>query len=75
MEQYIIEFVNAEFDSIIFESTLPSRIETPNLSADECEELELSLNSMFTSAMERIIEGLEQSKVELDRIATVDQSI
>ncbi len=69
------EFVNTEFDSIIFESTLPDRIETPTLTPDECEELELSLNPIFISAMVNIVDGMDKSKLDLSRIEIIGTPI
>ncbi len=69
------EFVNTEFDSIIFESTLPDRIETPTLTSDECEELELSLNPMFISAMVNIVDGMDKARIDLSRIETIGTAI
>lgn len=66
------EFVETDFDNTIFESSLPDRVATPNLSPEDCEELELSLNPKFTSAMVKIVEGIERSKIAWDRIAVID---
>jgi len=65
------EFVETEFDEMIFEANLPDRVNTPNLSLDECEELELSLNPKFNSAIAKIIESMEKSRIELGRITTI----
>ena len=69
------EFVKTEPDQIIFDSNLPEQIEVPNLSIDDCDELELSLNPRFIPAMARIIEGLEQSKIDFDRIEVIGKSL
>lgn len=69
------EFVKTNFEDIIFESDLPEQIEVAGLSHDECEELELSLNPRFISAMTKIAEGMEQSTLDMSRVATVDQAL
>jgi hypothetical protein len=69
------EFVRTEPDQIIFDSNLPEQIDVPNLSIDDCDELELSLNPKFIPAMTKIIEGLEQSKFDFDRIEVIDKSL
>ena len=69
------EFVKTEPDQTIFDSNLPEQIEVPDLSIDDCDELELSLNPRFIPAMAKIIEGLEQSKIDFDRIEVIDKSL
>jgi len=65
------EFNKASFEEIIFDSNLPDEIEVPNLSEDECEELEMALNPKFISAMKKIVEGMEKSKLDLKRVKEV----
>ena len=67
------EFVRTEPDRMIFDSNLPEQIEVPSLSTDDRDELELSLNPKFIPAMAKIIEGLEQSGIDLDRIEIIDK--
>ena len=69
------EFVKTKFENTIFASNLPDQIEAAQLSHDDCEELELSLNPNFISAMTEIVEGMEQSTLDMNRIATVDQAL
>lgn len=66
------EFNEVEFEETIFESNLPDRIEVPDLSEDECEELEMTLNPKFISAIRRIVEGMDNSKLDLGRVKEVE---
>ena len=65
------EFNDVEFQETIFESNLPDRLEVPNLSEDECEELEMALSLKFISAMRKIVEGIDNSKLDLYRVKEV----
>lgn len=62
------EFVETQFEHIIFESKLPDQIKVAGLSQDDCEELELSFNPKFISAMAKIAEGMDQSRLDLDKV-------
>lgn len=66
------EFVEAEFGNTIFESNLPDRIEAPNLSEDQCEELEMALSPKFIVALKKIVEGMDSSKLDLERVKEVE---
>lgn len=66
------EFVKAEFENTIFESNLLDRMEAPNLSEDECEELEMALSPKFITAMKKIVEGIDSSKLDLQRVKEVE---
>jgi len=66
------EFNEVEFEETIFESNLPDRLEVPNLSEDECEELEMALSPKFISAMRKIVEGIDNSKLDLERVKEVE---
>lgn len=69
------EFNEVEFEETIFESNLPDRLEVPNLSEDECEELEMVLSPKFVSAMRKIVEGMDNSKVDLERVKEVETPV
>lgn len=69
------EFNEVEFEEAIFESNLPDTLEAPNLSEDECEELEMALSPKFISAMKRIVEGMDNSKLELGRVKEVETPV
>lgn len=62
------EFVDTQFEDIIFESKLPEQIKVTGLSPDDCEELELSLNPKFISGMSKIVEGMDRSRIDVDRV-------
>ncbi len=62
------EFVETQFEDTIFESRLPDQIRAIGLSQDDCEELELSLNPKFVSAMARIAEGMDRSRIDMDKV-------
>ncbi len=62
------EFSAVEFGETIFESNLPDLLEAPNLSEDECEELEMALSPKFLTAMKKIVEGMDNSKLDLERV-------
>ena len=66
------EFNEAEFGETIFESNLPDRIEVPSLGEDECEELEMALSPKFILAMKRVVEGMDNSKLDLGRVKEVE---
>lgn len=69
------EVQRTEFDKVIVESDLPAWIEAKELSEDDCEELELSLNPNFVCAMGKIVEGMERSAIRLDRIEMVAKTL
>lgn len=62
------EFIDSELNDILLESQLPDRLETDRLSEDECEELELTLNPTFARAMSKIVQGLEESDIDWDKV-------
>lgn len=66
------EFDESGFEDIIFESNLPDALEVTDLSEDECEELEMALSPKFVSAMKRIVEGMDNSKLDLGRVKEVE---
>lgn len=66
------EFSEVEFEESIFESNLPDTLEAPNLSEDECEELEMALSLKFIAAMKKIVEGMDNSKLDLERVKEVE---
>lgn len=69
------EFNAVEFEEAIFESNLPDTVEAPNLSEDECEELEMALSPKFISAMKLIAEAMDASKLDLNRVKEVEAPI
>lgn len=66
------EFNKASFGETIFDSNLPDEIEAPNLSEDECEELEMVLNPKFISAMKKVIQGMDKSTLDLEQVKRVE---
>jgi hypothetical protein len=69
------EFGESEFEEVIFESNLPDTLEAPNLSEDECEELEMALSPKFVSAMKLITEAMDISKLDFNRVKEVEAPI
>jgi len=55
---------------IILRERLPDEFKV-NLSEDDCEDLELSLNPDFIQAMTLIDRGLERSRIDLDKVKKV----
>lgn len=66
------DFEKVQFGETLFESNLPDRLEVTTLSEDECEELEMALSPKFISAMKRIVEGMDNSKLDLGRVKEVE---
>lgn len=66
------EFNEIEFEETIFESNLPDRLEVPDLSEDECEELEMALSPKFISAVRKIVEGIDNSRLALEQVKEVE---
>lgn len=66
------EFNQVEFEQTIFEPNLPDSLEIPNLSEDECEELEMALSPKFVSSMRRIIHGMDNSALNLEQVKQVE---
>lgn len=56
---------------IIEESNLSDRINLEGVDKDECDELELAFNPIFIDAMRRIAAGLEESKLEIDKVKKI----
>lgn len=56
---------------IIEESNLPEWINIEGVEDDECDELELAFNPIFVDAMRRIVTGLEESKLDIDKVKKV----
>lgn len=63
------EFKEAEFEELLLDANLPDKVETTNLDEDSCEELDMALSPRFIVSMKRIAEGLENSRLELDKVA------
>lgn len=55
----------------LFEENLPEQIEI-NLPEDDCEDLEMSLNSRFVIAMTQLIEGIDRGEISLEQWRTID---
>lgn len=66
------EFNEVKFEETIFEPNLPDTLEVPNLSEDEYEELEMALSPKFMPAMKRIVEGMDNSKLDLEQVKEVE---
>lgn len=76
-EDKLVEFAHsdealkkADEGEVILRENVPGEIEI-SLSEDDCEELELSLNPDFIQAMTLIDRGLEQSRIDLDKVKRV----
>jgi hypothetical protein len=69
------EFNKTEFEDTIIDSDLPDRLGISKLSEDECEELEMALSPKFVSAMKRIAEAMDNSKLDLNRVKEVEVPI
>ena len=65
------EFIDSDMNDILFESNLPDTIEAEGLSEDECDELELALTPTFITGMSRIVQGLEESDIDWDKVKKV----
>ena len=65
------EFIDSDMNDILFESNLPDTIEAEGLSEDECDELELALTPTFITSMSRIVQGLEESDIDWDKVRKV----
>ncbi len=69
-------FTATEFGKDIFKENLPDGgIPAPNLSDEDCEEIELSLNSEFTTSLLLIKEGMDRGKLDLDKVQRIGQII
>jgi len=55
---------------VILKEKLPDKIQI-NLSEDDCEDLELSLNPDFIQAMTLIDRGLDKSRIDIDKVKEV----
>lgn len=76
-EEKLLEFAHsdealkkADEGDVILRENVPGEIEI-SLSEDDCEELELSLNPDFIQAMTLIDRGLEQSRIDFDKVKKV----
>jgi len=76
-EQKLLEFAysdetlkKADEGDVILRENVPGEIDV-SLSEDDCEELELSLNPDFIQAMTLLDRGLEQSRIDLDKVKKV----
>ncbi len=63
------EFKEAGFEDLLLDSNLPDKVETTNLDEDSCEELDMALSPRFIVSMKRIAEGLEDSRLDLSKVA------
>lgn len=66
------EFNEVDFGETIFESNLPDMLEVSCLSEEECEDLEIALSPKFILAMKKIVEGIDNSKLDLERVKEVE---
>ena len=65
------EFIEADFEDTLFESNISDRIEVTNLNEDTCEEMEMALSPKFVVAMKKIVEGIENSRLDLEKVRKV----
>lgn len=65
------EFINSDMNDILFESNLPDTLEAEGLSEDDCDELELALTPTFISSVNKIVQGLEESDIDWDKVRKV----
>jgi len=69
------EFKKAEFEDTLIDTSLPDNLETPKLSDEECEELEMALNPSFISSMKQIVDGIDKSTLNLEQVKKVEAPI
>lgn len=64
------------FGKDILKENLPEEgIRVPNLNDEDCEEIQLILNPEFTSSLLLIKEGMDNSKLDLDKVQRIGQII
>jgi hypothetical protein len=56
---------------ILLSENLPDYVEVP-ISEDECEDIELSLNSNFLIAMQKIVEAIETTDFDIENVDQVE---
>lgn len=69
------EFIDSDMNDILFESNLPDMLETEELSEDDCDELELVLTPTFITGVNKIVQGLEESAIDWDKVRKVAPKI
>jgi len=65
------EFIDSNINDILFESNLPDMVEVEGLSEDDCDELELALTPTFITSVNKIVQGLEESDIDWDKVSKV----
>lgn len=65
------EFIHAGFDSIIFPEQIPERVEVADLSEEDIEELEISLNPRLINLFQRIDNSFEESEFDTQRVKKI----
>jgi len=63
------EFKKTDFEELLLEANLPAKVETTNLNEDSCEELDMALSPNFIVSMKRIADGLEDSRLDIEKVA------
>lgn len=65
------EFIDSDINDILFESNLRDMVEVEGLSEDECDELELTLTPAFVTSVNKIVQGLEESDIDWDKVSKI----
>ena len=65
------EFIDTDINDILFESNLPDMLKAEGLSEDDCDELELTLTPTFVTGVNKIVQGLEESDIDWDKVRKV----
>lgn len=60
------EYAAKEFDEVLFEDNLPDFVEL-DLPQEDCDDLELTMNPRFVSAMVALVEGVEKGSIPLEQ--------
>ena len=69
------EFVHTAWDNIIHPERIPDCLKVGNISDDDVEELEISLNPNFINLLNRIDNAFEQTKFNPDKVRKVVELI
>lgn len=64
-------FIDSDLNDILIESNLPDMLEAEGLSQDDCDELELVLSSTFIPSVNKIVQGMEESDIDWDKVIKV----
>ena len=69
-------FKDKESGEIVLKTNMKDNdIEIPELNEERCESLNLAFSEAFVKDMLRLVEGLENTKIDLDKVRTVEVKI